>query len=199
MAEEHHGDVAELVTWVCWGAVVVTWVVGAVGARGPSGRRQGSHEAVWRIGTFVVAVAAYRLLRHDLDRASDHSLWLELPGLVILVASTAFTLWARVRLGRMWSASPDMLREGHELRTDGPYAVTRHPIYTGILGMLLGTVLLNGLGSSVLFLVVGIAVVATRIPVEERLMSRTFPAEYARYRERVPQLVPGLRLVRRPH
>jgi protein-S-isoprenylcysteine O-methyltransferase Ste14 len=32
------------------------------------------------------------------------------------------------------------------LRTEGPYAVTRHPIYTGILGMLVGTALLSGLG-----------------------------------------------------
>ena len=32
------------------------------------------------------------------------------------------------------------------LRTDGPYAITRHPIYTGLLGMLLGTALLGGLG-----------------------------------------------------
>src|SRR5262249_30002711 len=104
-----------------------------------------------------------------------------------------------VRLGRMWSASPNVLQSGHELRTDGPYAVTRHPIYTGLAGMLLGTVLLNGLGASLGLLAVGAVVLATRIPVEERLMSRTFPEEYARYRERVPRLVPGLRLLRRPH
>ena len=30
-------------------------------------------------------------------------------------------------------------------------------------------------------------------------MSRTFPDEYARYRERVPRLLPGLQLLRRPH
>jgi protein-S-isoprenylcysteine O-methyltransferase Ste14 len=92
-----------------------------------------------------------------------------------------------------------MLRANHELRTDGPYAVTRHPIYTGLLGMLLGTVLLNGLGVSLALLVVGVAVLVTRIPIEERLMSKTFPDEYARYRERVPRLVPGLQLLRRSH
>jgi protein-S-isoprenylcysteine O-methyltransferase Ste14 len=90
-----------------------------------------------------------------------------------------------------------MLQADHELRTDGPYAITRHPIYTGLLGMLLGTALLNGLGISLGFLVVGAVFVATRIPVEERLMNNTFPAEYARYRERVPLLVPGLHRLRR--
>jgi protein-S-isoprenylcysteine O-methyltransferase Ste14 len=97
----------------------------------------------------------------------------------------------------MWSASPDALRADHELRTDGPYAITRHPIYTGLVGMLLGTALLNGLGVSLGFLLIGAAFLGLRIPIEERLMSKTFPDEYARSRERVPLLVPGLHLLRR--
>jgi len=99
----------------------------------------------------------------------------------------------------MWSAMPNTLQAHHELRTDGPYAVTRHPIYTGLLGMILGTVLLNGLGVTLALPVVGAAIVATRIPIEERLMSSAFPDEYARYRRRVPRLLPGLQLLRSPH
>jgi protein-S-isoprenylcysteine O-methyltransferase Ste14 len=144
------------------------------------------------MGSIVGAVLIYRLAFHDLHRLTDHSLWIELPGLAILVISTGFTLWARVRLGRMWSSTPNMLRADHQLRTDGPYAVTRHPIYTGLSGMLLGTVLLNGLGASLALLVVGAVILGMRIPVEERLMSKTFPDEYARYRERVPRFVPRL-------
>jgi protein-S-isoprenylcysteine O-methyltransferase Ste14 len=190
---------AEIAIWACWGLVVVVWIAGAL-AGGRNGRRQGSgNGALWRLAAVVVAGALYRAGRHDLHRLADHTLWIEIPGLVLLVASTGFTIWARLRLGRMWSASPDMLQESHELRTDGPYAVTRHPIYTGLLGMLVGTVLLNGVGVSLVFLVVGAAAIATRIPIEERLMTRTFPEQYARYRERVPRIVPGLQLLRRPH
>jgi protein-S-isoprenylcysteine O-methyltransferase Ste14 len=144
------------------------------------------------MGSIVAAVLIYRFAFHDLHRLTDHSLWIELPGLAILLISTGFTLWARLRLGRMWSSTPTMLRADHQLRTDGPYAITRHPIYTGLSGMLLGTVLLNGLGASLALLVVGAVILGTRIPVEERLMSRTFPDEYARYRERVPRFVPRL-------
>jgi protein-S-isoprenylcysteine O-methyltransferase Ste14 len=194
---------AEIATWVCWGVVIATWIAGAAyGARGPHGRRQGGvaeSDALWRIGAVVAAVLVYRLARHDLRVVTDHSWWIELPGLVLLIASTVFTLWARIRLGRMWSASPNVLQQEHQLRTDGPYAITRHPIYTGLLGMLIGTVLLNGLGASLLLLIVGAGVLATRIPIEERLMSRTFPEEYARYRARVPRLVPGLGRLRRSH
>jgi protein-S-isoprenylcysteine O-methyltransferase Ste14 len=189
-----------IATGICWGIVLVVWIAGAIyGARKAPGRRQGSasNDALWRLGAAVVAVALYHAARSELDHVADHSLWIRLPGLVLLVASTVFTLWARFSLGRMWSATPNMLRADHQLRTDGPYAVTRHPIYTGLYGMLIGTVLLNGLGVSLVFLVIGTVVVATRVPVEERLMTKTFPEEYPRYRTRVPQLVPGLNLLRR--
>jgi protein-S-isoprenylcysteine O-methyltransferase Ste14 len=65
--------------------------------------------------------------------------------------------------------------------------------------MVVGTVLLNGLGSSLEFLVIAAVFLASRILVEERLMSTTFPDAYSGYRERVPLLVPGLHLRRRPH
>jgi protein-S-isoprenylcysteine O-methyltransferase Ste14 len=176
----------------------VVWIAGAAyGARNAPAKRQGSgDDALWRLGALVAAVAVYRFAGHDLRRVTDHSWWIELPGLVLLVVSTAFTIWARVSLGRMWSISPNVLQADHQLRTDGPYGITRHPIYTGLSGMLLGTLLLNGLGVALVAVVVGAVVLVSRIPVEERLMSRTFPEEYARYRGRVPRLVPGLHLLK---
>jgi protein-S-isoprenylcysteine O-methyltransferase Ste14 len=196
-----NGTVAEKATLICWGVVLLTWIVeGFYWARTPGGRREGTGSAaLWQVGSVLVALLVYRLAWHDLHRVTEHSAWIELPGFLLLVASTAFTIWARIRLGRMWSASPNELQADHELRTDGPYAITRHPIYTGLLGMLLGTVLLNGLGGSLALLIVGGAFLAARIPIEEQLMSKAFPDEYARYRRRVPRLVPGLQLVRRLH
>jgi protein-S-isoprenylcysteine O-methyltransferase Ste14 len=195
------GSIGPVVTAVCWGVVFVVWIAGAFyGARKAPGARQGgSPDALWRIGAAVVTFLLLRVGHQSLEDAADRSLWIELPGLVLLLASTMFTLWARFSLGRMWSATPNMLREGHELRTDGAYGITRHPIYTGLFGMLLGSILLNGIGIGLAFLVVGVVVLATRIPAEERLMTRTFPEEYARYRKRVPQLVPGLNLLHRRH
>jgi protein-S-isoprenylcysteine O-methyltransferase Ste14 len=167
---------ARIATWICWGVVNVTWITGAVGgARTPRGQhRRTLSEALWQLAPVVVAILLVRLASHDLRRATDHSWWIELPGLVLLVASTCFTIWARISLGRMWSSSPDIVRTDHELRTDGPYAITRHPIYTGLFGMLVGTVLLNGLGASLGFLIVGVAFLAPRIPIEARAMSRAW-------------------------
>src|SRR5690242_1912317 len=73
----------------------------------------------------------------------------------------------------------------HRLRTEGPYGVTRHPIYTGLLGMLLGTVLLVGFGHWLLLLPVGLVFIEIRIHLEEGLMLATFPEAYPTYRQRV--------------
>jgi protein-S-isoprenylcysteine O-methyltransferase Ste14 len=37
-----------------------------------------------------------------------------------------------------------VVKDDHVLRTDGPYGITRHPIYTGLLSMLAGTALIEG-------------------------------------------------------
>ena len=59
--------------------------------------------------------------------------------------------------------------------------------------MLLGSSLLPGLGIWVVLAPVGLIVVELKIQLEERLLMATFGDEYARYRDSVPQLVPGLR------
>jgi protein-S-isoprenylcysteine O-methyltransferase Ste14 len=122
--------------------------------------------------------------------------WARFLGLAILLAATAFTLWARFALGLMWSAVP-AVKEGRRLRTSGPYAITRHPIYTGLLGMLLGTMLVAGGGPWIVPFPVALILIEFKIRIEERFMTAEFPEEYPRYRRRVPQLVPGLRVVTR--
>ena len=63
--------------------------------------------------------------------------------------------------------------------------------------MLLGTSLLAGFGRLALIFPVGLVLAEIRIHLEEGLMVATFPDDYPRYRRRVPQLVPGLRLIGR--
>jgi len=151
---------------------------------------------------FVVAVAVWLVFRflpgNDWAELTTDSGVVRLVGIVLLVGFTAFTLWARVALGTMWSSSV-VAKDHHVLRTDGPYAITRHPIYTGIVGMLLGTALAVGFGVWTTLFVLGVLVVELKIRAEERLLSEVFPVAYPAYRRSVPQLVPGLRLLRRKH
>jgi protein-S-isoprenylcysteine O-methyltransferase Ste14 len=92
----------------------------------------------------------------------------------------------------MW-ASHAMVKVSHQLVTNGPYKMTRHPIYTGILGMILGSTL--SLGQSLFFLgfIVTFLFFKNRIRNEEQLMVMTFGEEYIEYKKRVPQLIPGFK------
>lgn len=89
------------------------------------------------------------------------------------------------------------VKEEHQLRTDGPYGVTRHPIYTGMLGMFLGCLLVAGGGRWITPFPVFLVLLEIKLHIEERLMQAEFPDDYPRYRQRVPQLVPGLKLISR--
>jgi protein-S-isoprenylcysteine O-methyltransferase Ste14 len=150
------------------------------------------------IGVAVVGVGLAIVGRSHFDGLAVGALWVRVLGLAVLVASTVLTLWARFSLGTMWSAAPKV-KGDHQLRTRGPYAVTRHPIYTGLLGMLLGATLLSGIGQWIVLFPVGLILFEVKIRMEERLMVATFPEEYPRYRRRVPQLVPGLYVLRQRH
>ena len=92
----------------------------------------------------------------------------------------------------MWSYVPEV-REHHELVTNGPYRVTRHPIYTSILGMLLGSAMMWGFGPFLLLVLAFGLIFAYRIPREEKLMTETFGERYVKYQREVPRLVPFFR------
>jgi protein-S-isoprenylcysteine O-methyltransferase Ste14 len=83
--------------------------------------------------------------------------------------------------------------EGHELITQGPYALVRNPIYLGMFGILLATGLAVGrwpvlLAAIVVFLV-GIEI---RIRTEEKLLREAFGKKFDEYAQRVSALVPRL-------
>ena len=94
-------------------------------------------------------------------------------GLVIPLAATAFTIWARLALGTMWSGAPAVKQE-HQLRTDGPYSITRHPIYAGMLGMLLGCLLVTAGGRWIVPCPVFLVLLEIKLHIEERLMRAEF-------------------------
>jgi protein-S-isoprenylcysteine O-methyltransferase Ste14 len=112
-------------------------------------------------------------------------------------AGIAFAWWARLHLGRLWSARITR-KSDHRVVESGPYGVVRHPIYSGLLLSLLATAAakgtLLGVGGFVLLLI-GIFMKAR---LEERWLGAELGAEeYASYRRRVPMLVPFVPVGRR--
>jgi protein-S-isoprenylcysteine O-methyltransferase Ste14 len=110
-------------------------------------------------------------------------------GLALILAGVGLEVWAKLRLGR-WFSAGFMVKTGHALVTDGPYALTRHPIYTGILIALLGMALTwNSLAN--LALAAALAVpLFLHTGVEEVLFERHFGDAYREYQKRVPRMMP---------
>ena len=178
----------------CWGLCGIVWLAGAVynARHAPVVRRRVSRAWGWLLVVAAVWFAGAAVPDSVWRALTVHAPWLRALGAAVLLAGTAFTLWARAMLGTMWSAAV-VSRQEHVLRTDGPYQITRHPIYTGLLAMLTGSALLDGLGRSLLAIALGGAIALVKLHLEERLMTEVFPGEYEEYRRHVPQLIPGLR------
>lgn len=172
---------------VGWGVFALVWVVGAV-----YGRRHGpsvTERSVFGSGGPYIAIVGIVLFRVVPHWPETETPVVHVTGVPVLALGVAICVWARWSLGLMWSAVPEV-RSTHELRTSGPYAWVRHPIYTGLLVMLVGTMLLAGFGVFVIVVPTALVVFEAKIRVEERLMAQTFPTTYASYRSRVPQLFP---------
>lgn len=114
-----------------------------------------------------------------LDTAFDVVFWLGL-GLVVIAA---------LHLGRSLTATPVPL-ERAELRTNGPYRWARHPIYSGVI---LVVVALAARSGSVVSLAVGAATLAffvVKSSWEERQLTERFPG-YADYAAHTGRFFPG--------
>jgi protein-S-isoprenylcysteine O-methyltransferase Ste14 len=175
---------------VCWGLFAVVWLAGAIynSRRALEARQRSAAVSPWLFGIAVLMLTQL-VPAHFWHPITADARWLALPGAALLAVCTAFTLWARLALGTMWTSAA-ALKDDHVLRTDGPYGITRHPIYTGLLGMLAGTALVEGLGRWVAFFAVGVVFIGMKIRTEEQLLERAFGAVYDQYRQRVPRLVP---------
>jgi protein-S-isoprenylcysteine O-methyltransferase Ste14 len=142
------------------------------------------------VALWAVAVLVFHWDRWLLPRAWESALGL--VGTLVVVAGATLALWARLRLGR-WFTGTFGVKVGHELVSDGPYAVTRHPMYTGLLLMVFGAAL--AWDSAVTLLLAALLVVPFFVHTvyEEAMFEKHFGAPYLEYQRRVPRLVPFLR------
>ncbi len=111
-------------------------------------------------------------------------------GTVLSAVGVAFSLWAIVTLGRHYDLVLEV-HQDHELVRGGPYALVRHPVYTGLAVHFAGLCLATGNA----LLIAGTLLVTfpafyLRARAEETLLRERFGAEYEKYAREVPMLVP---------
>jgi protein-S-isoprenylcysteine O-methyltransferase Ste14 len=175
-----------------WILVAIYWVVGMALAK-PTIRTESIPSRAVHIALGCAAVllvwdpaTGKGLLGHRLTSPADWVAWL---GLAVTLVGCAFAIWARATLGSNWS-SMVTVKQNHELILRGPYAVVRHPIYTGFLLALAGTAIAVGEIRAFVGLGFAFTTFLWKSAAEEKFMCEEFSAEYALYSQRVKRLIP---------
>ena len=177
--------------WLVW---LVGWMLAALTAARSvvrqSGRGRLTHGLLVVVGAILVMGRHPRLapLLHPVYPLTP---WVAWAGAVLCAIGLAFAVWARVQIGRFWSGSVALKAE-HALIRGGPYALTRHPIYSGLLLALVGTTITRDTLAALLGLPFLFAGLFVKLKQEERLLLDRFGPEYEKYREEVPALIPRL-------
>ena len=178
-----------------WLALVLYWVFATRAAkRNVAGRWLWWREIAVRLGFFALALLVLQIaaLRHALPQAAlyepNTSLAMGLVGFVASAAGIGLAMASRACLGRSWSPRAEH-KATTELNTSGPYAVVRHPLYSGLLLAIAG----SAIGQSVFWLlpmlVYGPLFILTARR-EERSLLEQFPDSYRAYMKRTKMLLP---------
>lgn len=111
-------------------------------------------------------------------------------GLAIQVLGLLFAVWARRILGANWSARVAIGAEQF-LVFGGPYRYVRHPIYSGLLLALFGSLLVIGTGQAALGFGLIVVSIVIKIRREEAALREHFGEAYEEYARKTPALIPG--------
>jgi protein-S-isoprenylcysteine O-methyltransferase Ste14 len=182
-------EVAIEAVWIVWW---ILWLAAAAWSdpvvKAPP-RRQ---HILYRLLPAAGAVLMFGAVR---PRSGELRLW-RTPDAVawtmvaLAIAGFTFTWWARVHLGRLWSSSVSRKADHHIVDT-GPYAIVRHPIYTGIILASFATAALRGTAQAWLGMAVMTLGWYIKARLEERFLRDELGADaYGAYSRRVPMLVP---------
>lgn len=178
---------------LCWLGFVVVWLIAARSTKRTVERppNQLGYRAAWVAAFALLYVSRPGRARAGAlsDKVLPDPLLLAALGLALTIAGLALAFWARATLGGNWSGNVTF-KENHTLVETGPYSFVRHPIYTAILAMFLGSALAYGTLGALVGFPIAIAGFVFKARTEEALMQKHFPEAYPSYRSRTRMLVP---------
>jgi protein-S-isoprenylcysteine O-methyltransferase Ste14 len=179
------------IIWIGW---IFSWIAAAFWAARTEKRVMTWETWLYRVLIVIGAI----LLFHSTQRLlGETRLWhvgfdgaYALAG--VTLAGIVFAWWARLHLGRLWSGAITR-KQDHRVIDTGPYALVRHPIYTGLILAIFATAAAQATVTGCL----GAALIAfalwLKARIEERFLTAELGAEaYGAYRRRIPMLVPFL-------
>jgi protein-S-isoprenylcysteine O-methyltransferase Ste14 len=120
----------------------------------------------------------------------------QVGGLVLYAFGLAVCVGAQLAMGASWRIGVDE-SESTDLVTDGPFALVRNPIYSGVIPLVAGLVLVapNAVSIAAFAAMVAAFEIQVRLVEEPHLLRAHDPA-YREYANRVGRFVPGIGLLR---
>ena len=191
MAVRSTAEIVTVTLWLIWWA---SWLLAAFWRERAAKQPPRRSQIVYR----VLVVAGVIFLFDRVIPALDVRLWVWPPTLqwalvVVSVCGFAFTWWARIHLGKLWSSNVGRKADHHIVDT-GPYGIVRHPIYTGILIASSATAVLRATAGACLGVAILTAGWYVKARLEERFLREQLGQEnYDAYARRVPMLLPFMR------
>ena len=176
----------------CWGVFIVVWLLAAIFTKRTVYRESPGQRLRYMVPILIGCYLLFRASRLPYPfnlRVIPRAEALLLVAAILCICGVGFCFWARAVLGRNWSGTVTV-KENHELVVRGPYRLVRHPIYTGLLAMLIATAIQQGrlagiIGDVLIFLSLWI-----KSSHEEEVMRKQFPDQYQAYQARVKRIIP---------
>jgi protein-S-isoprenylcysteine O-methyltransferase Ste14 len=152
---------------------------------GPGAEQRTSQRIIISLGFLsLVGVMVFSALDHRFGW-SPAPAWVSILGAFLVALGLFIDLL--VMRENTFSASNIRVEPGQAVTSTGPYAIARHPMYAGVLVMIVGIPLALGSWLGLLVLLVAIPILVWRILDEEKLLTEELRgyreyAEHVRYR-----------------
>ena len=114
--------------------------------------------------------------------------WLRIIGFILILSGLAIGVVAALRLGQSLTPTPVPTSNG-QLTTSGVYRYVRHPIYAGVLAIVVGLTIRSGSWISLAVAVGTLAFFTAKAKGEEARLAERYD-DYSDYAERTPRFVP---------
>ena len=177
-----------------WIVFLLYWQIRAVGSK-TTQRIEPAGSRIVRALALLIVIVLLSTPRIPLPwlyrQLWPSDIWSFSIGAALTVVGLLLAVWARKHLASNWSSAVT-IKQGHELITTGPYALVRHPIYTGILTGFLGTAIALSQVRGVIGFVLMFFAFWAKLRMEEEWMRSQFGETYASYARGTAALVPYL-------
>jgi len=113
-----------------------------------------------------------------------------IPGVVVFFIGAAVRAMGHINLGKQFTIHVKIV-SGHKLITSGVHKYMRHPMYTGLFLMVIGScVALHSLWAVIAIFVLLVPAGIYRVKVEEETLTKQFGKQYTEYMKRTKRFVP---------